>query len=60
MLQSSESILMIYSSDGDSEDWADARDLCATLWPGEPTDAMWTQRDEGNDEEAEDESDQVN
>ncbi|KAJ5969797.1 hypothetical protein N7501_006045 [Penicillium viridicatum] len=47
-------------SDGGYENWADARDLCATLWPGEPTDAMWTQGDEENDEEAEDESDQVN
>ncbi|CAI7649616.1 unnamed protein product [Penicillium palitans] len=47
-------------SDGGYEDWADARDLCATLWPEEPTDAMWEQGDEGNDEEAKDESDQVN
>ncbi|CAI7571440.1 unnamed protein product [Penicillium discolor] len=47
-------------SDGGYEDWADARDLCATLWPGEPTDTMWEQGDEENEEEAKDESDQVN
>ncbi|KAF7519554.1 hypothetical protein PCG10_009960 [Penicillium crustosum] len=46
-------------SDGGYEDWADARDLCATLWPGEPIDAMWAQGDEENDE-AKDESDQAN
>lgn len=53
-------MLIIYSSDGGYEDWADARDLCATLWPEEPTDAMWERGDEENDEEAKDESDQVN
>ncbi|CDM29253.1 hypothetical protein PROQFM164_S01g003065 [Penicillium roqueforti FM164] len=41
-------------------DWADARRLCATLWPGEPTDSMWAQDDEGKDVEAKDLSDQVN
>ncbi|KAJ5804236.1 uncharacterized protein N7518_000539 [Penicillium psychrosexuale] len=48
------------SSDGEYEDWADARRLCATLWPGEPTDSMWAQGDEGKDVEAKDLSDQVN
>lgn len=57
---SRESILMMYSSDGEYEDWADARRLCATLWPGEPTDSMWAQDDEGKDVEAKDLSDQVN
>ncbi|KAJ5951831.1 uncharacterized protein N7479_010244 [Penicillium vulpinum] len=44
-------------SDGGYEDWADARDLCATLWPGEPTDGLWVKNDEGDDIEAKDESD---
>jgi hypothetical protein len=42
---SAEFVLMVYSSDGDYEDWADARDLCATLWPDEPTDALWERGD---------------
>ncbi|KAJ5355827.1 hypothetical protein N7517_010436 [Penicillium concentricum] len=36
-------------SDGDHEDWDEARDLCATLWPGEPTDGLWAQHDDEND-----------
>jgi hypothetical protein len=51
---------MTYSSDGGYEDWADARDLCATLWPEEPIDALWAQGDEGNNAEAEGERGQVN
>ncbi|KAJ6184979.1 hypothetical protein N7519_006280 [Penicillium mononematosum] len=47
-------------SDGGYEDWADARDLCATLWPEEPIDALWAHGDEGNNMEAEGERDQLN
>jgi hypothetical protein len=42
-------ILMMYRSDGGYEDWDEARDLCATLWPNEPTDGLWAQRDEKTD-----------
>ncbi|KAJ5177528.1 uncharacterized protein N7500_000227 [Penicillium coprophilum] len=35
-------------SDGGYEDWDEARDLCATLWPEEPTEGLWAQHDEEN------------
>ncbi|CAI7611840.1 unnamed protein product [Penicillium glandicola] len=47
-------------SDGGYEDWADARDLCATLWPNDPTDGMWVHGDEEDNVGAEDERCQVN
>ena len=50
---------MMYSSDGSYEDWADARGLYATLWPGEPTDALWPHDNGEHDVEAKDERNQA-